>query len=598
MKLFQFFKTSLHNEGPHPFFATRIGILTEYLFLALTGAFSAVIFPAMNWSLLAWIVLLPMIFLCRRCSVWGALLRGLTWGYFWSLCSFFWLREIAFPIPFILAFVLGAFPAMWAMFFRFIWQYLAYPVEDKLRGFEHCSALIPFRNPLNGIFFVLASAGAWCVLEWLRGWIMTGLPWDYLATSQWRNLPLIQICEFTGVFGVSFLIASVNIAFGLALITYRRAFIARKYQRPYPLIAALFAVLACYVAGLHLLRVNKINENNVRYVNIGLIQPDLSQRRNAGYEEAAEALVVCLKLSIDMLEQDKKLSNLVPVGNAPNRKLDLVIWPETAVPYAYRGGAYLSQLYRDGVSRLISTYKVPFLVGSIDFQIPGNSPEEYEVYNAALLITEPGGKVKDYFYKYHRVPFGEYVPYGNEFPKLNELVGMGRNLSSGKRFNPLEAVPGVRIGVSICYESVFPLISRGHAVNGANLLLTIANDAWYPTSWESDQHFANGLFRAIEMRLPQLRCGNSNYSALVSPTGEVLDTISLGKPERTYKVFRVPIPVDAKPTFYAKFGNVFIIFCGFIAFCAMISAFVNWKLYRTAQADAKVNKKIMEGENV
>ena len=153
---------------------------------------------------------------------------------------------------------------------------------------------------------------------------------------------------------------------------------------------------------------------------------------------------------------------------------------------------------------------MPFLVGSIDFQVPGNSPEEYEVYNAALLITEPGGAVRDLFYTYHRVPFGEYVPFGEEFPQLNEMIGMGRNLSSGGRCNPLEVLPGVRAGVSICFESVFPFLSRGHAVNGANLLLILANDAWYPTSWESDQHFANGLFRGLEMRLALLRGGNSN----------------------------------------------------------------------------------------
>lgn len=588
----------LKKEGPHPFFATRSGILAEYLLLAATGACSALMFPAMNWSLIAWIALLPMIFLCRSCSAWGALGRGLTWGYFWSLCSFFWLREIALPIPFVLAFVLGAFPAGWAVFYRFLWRHLAYPVADRLKGFEHCSGLVPFRSPLNGIFFVFANAGAWCVLEWLRGWIMTGLPWDYLATSQWRNLPLIQICEFTGVFGVSFLIALVNLAFGLALISYRRALTARSYRRPYPLIAAFLTVLACYVSGLHLMRVNRLREEAVRYVNIGLVQPDLSQRRNAGYAEAKEALDVCLKLSEQLLERDEKLRDLVPVGKAPNRKLDLIVWPETAVPYAYRGGADLSQEYRNGLGRLLSRHHVPFLVGSIDFQIPGNSPEEYEVYNAALLITRPGGGVRDYFYKYHRVPFGEYVPFGNEFPRLNEMVGMGRNLSSGRRFNPLEAVPGVRIGVSICYESVFPFLSRGHAVNGANLLLTIANDAWYPTSWESDQHFANGLFRAVELRLPQVRSGNSNYSTLVSPIGELMDTISLGRPERAAKVFRVPVPLDPKPTFYARFGNLFIVFCGFLAFCALVSASVNWKLYRTAQADAETNRKIREGETV
>ncbi len=586
------------DEGPHPFFATRLGVLSEYLFLALTGAFSALMFPAADWSLLAWIAQLPLILLCRTCSAAGAFFRGLTWGYFWSVCSFFWLREIAFPIPFVLSVVLALFPAGWALCFRFLWRNLAYSPGDRLKGFEHCAGKLPFETAWNGIFFISGNAACWCVLEWLRGWIMTGLPWNYLATSQWRNLPLIQICEYTGVFGVSFLIALINLGLGLALISLRRLRRIRSYRRPYPLGAAFLLLLACYVLGLHLMRENRLRDEAVRYVNIGLIQPDLSQRRNAGYAEAKEALEVCLKLSEELLERDAKVRNLVPVGDAPNRKLDLIVWPETAVPYAYRGGADLSQSYRDGIAALLRKYGVPFLVGSIDFQIPGTSPEEYEVYNAALLITEPGGAVKDFFYKCHRVPFGEYVPFGNEFPELNEMIGMGRNLSPGLRCNPLKALPGVRIGVSICYESVFPFLSRGHAVNGANLLLTLANDAWYPTSWESDQHFANGLFRALELRLPQLRSGNSNYSTLVSPRGELIDTISLDRPERNAKVFRVPVPVNPVPTFYARYGNLFIAFCGILLFCVLAAAFVNWKLYRTAQADAEVNRRIQEGERL
>lgn len=529
----------------HPFFLTRTGSLVLHFGLAVTGACSAAMFPALNWSLLAWIALLPLILLCRSCSVRSAFLRGLTWGYFWSLFSFLWLREIALPIPFILAFVLALFVAAWSAYYNFLWRHLSVAPADRLEGGAHCAELVPFRRPLHGIFFMLANAGMWCVLEWLRGWIMTGLPWDYLGTSQWRNLPLIQICEFTGVFGVSFLVAAVNLGLGLALVSFRPGSgWGRAYRRPWPLLAAFALLLACYVSGLHLLRANRLDESAVRHVNIGVIQPNLSQRRNADHAAAKEALDVCTDLTERLLDRDEKLRNLVPVGNAPNRKLDLIVWPETAVPYAYRGGAELSREYRDRIGALL---------------------------------------------RRHRVPFGEYVPFGDTFPELNELVGMGRNLTAGRRCNPLEALPGVRIGTSICFESVFPFLSRGHAYNGANLLLIIANDAWYPTSWESDQHFANGLFRAVETRLPLLRSGNSNYSALISPRGEVLDTISLGRPERTEKVFRVPVPVNPKPTFYTRFGNLFVVFCAFLAFCGFAAAFVNWKLFRAGQLPEEID---------
>ena len=304
------------------------------------------------------------------------------------------------------------------------------------------------------------------------------------------------------------------------------------------------------------------------------------------------------------LREDETARKIIPTDHQVDTSLKLIVWPETAVPYAYTGGAEISDLYREKIGEFINRWKVPFLLGSIDFQPSAKKTGQfdYDVFNAALFVNESGGHVRDRYYKVHRVPFGEYVPFGNEFPELNRMIGMGRNLTPGKRLNPIEVIPGVKAGVSICYESVFPFISRGHAVNGANLLLVISNDAWYPTSFEPDQHYVNGLFRAIETRLPLLRCGNSNYSVLISPRGELLESVSPkndpGKRMRAAKKVLVPVPIDPKPTFYSMYGNVFIAICGFLALSALIAAFANWRLFRTAQADPAVCKAIREGAEI
>ena len=590
------------SEKMRAFAATRTGIALEYLLLAAAGAFSATIFPAVNWSILAWVILIPLFFSITACSNTGALLRGMTWGYFWSLCSFFWLREIALPIPFILSAVLGAFPAVWALLVHFLWKNLAYSVRDRLKGHEHLIGDFPFRNHLTGILFTLAAASLWCVTEWVRGWIITGLPWNYLGSSQWKNLPLIQICEFTGVFGVSFLAALFNMAFGLSLYNVRISLNTKKYMRPHPLTLSFLLLLACFTCGMHLMKVHKLDHEKVKIEAIGLIQCDISQRRAANYQLAKEALDVCAGLTGKLLKEDEANKNIVLTDHRIDTSLKLIVWPETAVPYAYSGGADISEQYRSEIGSFVERYRVPFLLGSIDFQPAANRQAgqyEYDVFNAALFVTESGGKIRDRYYKVHRVPFGEYVPFGNEFPELNKMIGMGRNLTPGKRLNPIEVIPGVKAGVSICYESVFPFISRGHAVNGANLLVVISNDAWYPASYEPDQHYVNGLFRAVETRLPLLRSGNSNYSVLISPRGELLESISPksdpGKRMRAAKKFLVPIPLDPKPTFYSVYGDVFIALCGFISLCALIFAFANWRLFRTAQADAKLYKTISEG---
>ncbi len=128
--------------------------------------------------------------------------------------------------------------------------------------------------------------------------------------------------------------------------------------------------------------------------------------------------------------------------------------------------------------------------------------------------------------KVHIVPFGEFIPLNDTFPVIGELVGMGRNLTPGKAFRPLDLTKDVRAGVMICYEDVFAYAARELVRNGANFLLVITNDAWYPTSTEPEQHYANAVLRTVETRLPMLRCGNSNYSVLIDQFGRTVDSVT------------------------------------------------------------------------
>ena len=173
--------------------------------------------------------------------------------------------------------------------------------------------------------------------------------------------------------------------------------------------------------------------------------------------------------------------------------------------------------------------------------------------------------------KVHIVPFGEFIPLNDTFPIIGELVGMGRNLTPGKAFRPIDLAEGVRAGVMICYEDVFAYAARELVRNGANFLLVITNDAWYPTSTEPEQHYANAVLRTVETRLPMLRCGNSNYSVLIDQFGRTVDSVTkridpeTGMFELTpweqkpaAGVMTVRVPKNYRPTFYVKYGNVFV----------------------------------------
>lgn len=560
---------------------TRFGILTEYLLLAGCGALFTLAFPGIDWNMLAWIGAIPVCLVVLTSNPGAAFLKTFTWSWFWNFTAFYWLREIAAPLPIGMAFTLAPFTAIWACLAAWIRKNLEFSAEDRLKGATHCSELKPFSKPLAGILFLLGSAGLWCVLEWIRSWIFTGLPWNLLAATQWRNIPLIQICELTGIYGVSFCVIMMNMALAMTIPQLPNIIRGKRF---WPMVTAMLILAMTLFAGFRLLkRAEKIETVPFR---AGVVQCDLTQRRNPVPGQGEEALEVCIDLSRQILRNEFEA---IPVSiDVPAKKqapLSVIIWPETAVPVPYRGGGSLSSDYRAQLGDLISRYKTPFLVGSLDYELSTTSPDGYDLMNSALLIKEPGGEIVDKFSKVHLVPFGEYVPYSKEFPALQQMVGMGRDLAPGKQFNPIEIAPGVRAGISVCFESAFPYVSRGHALNGANLLLIISNDAWYPTSNEPEQHFANALFRSVENRLPILRNGNSSHTLWVSHTGVVRKTALPGLHDRgrAATVFTVEIPKNHKLTFYARFGNIVIALFGLLALLAAVPAFMNWKMYRLAQ---------------
>ena len=560
---------------------TGLGIAAEYVLLAICGALFTLAFPGIDWNMLAWIGAIPVCLTVLTSNPGAAFLKAFTWSWFWNFTAFFWLREIAAPLPVGMAFTLAPFTAIWACVAAWLRKYLEFSANDRLKGATHCEELKPFSKPMSGILFLFASAGFWCVTEWVRSWIFTGLPWNLLAAAQWRNIPLIQICEYTGIYGVSFCIILMNMA--LAMTIPQLPNIVRG-KRFWPMVTAMIVLAFVLFAGFRLLkRAEKIETIPFR---AGVVQCDLTQRRNPVPGQGEEALNVCIDLSKQILEKEFES---IPVSlDSPAKKqspLSVIIWPETAVPVPYRGGSMLSEEYRYQLGELLSRYNIPFLVGSLDFELNMSSPDAYDLLNSALFIKSPGGEIVDKFSKIHLVPFGEYVPFGKEFPALVKLVGMGRDLAPGKRYNPIEVAPGIRAGISICFESAFPYVSRGHALNGANLFMIISNDAWYPTSNEPEQHFANALFRSVEHRIPILRSGNSSHSLWVSHTGMIRQTALPGVHDRgrTAKVFTVEVPKDHKLTFYARFGNIVIALFGLFVLLAAVPAFINWNLYRTAQ---------------
>jgi apolipoprotein N-acyltransferase len=163
------------------------------------------------------------------------------------------------------------------------------------------------------------------------------------------------------------------------------------------------------------------------------------------------------------------------------------------------------------------------------------------------------------------VPFGEFTPFERLFPWLTDIIGMGRSLTAGREFTVFELPRGARAGVNICYEDIFPEISRQFVRRGANVLMTLTNDAWYAESAGSRQHLIHAVFRATENRRPLLRAGNNSDTCLILPDGRIvgllydLDTGS--RFVRAARCYDVPVWQKQELTFYTRYGDVFAYGC-------------------------------------
>lgn len=507
--------------------------------------------PPWNWS---WLILFPLgglLLALLHLNWYERLLAGWLFGLGWALPGFWFLREIHPAVPFGIAPVLALWPAVWAWLAASLWKHLLYPVKVRLDGEKALAEYLPGTGRR-----VLASAvlaALWIILEFSRS---TMLPWNNLATALWRYPRLLALASVTGVTGVGFLIAHLSCSLALAW-NFRQ-----KDKKQYALWfgAVLPAVLLPSLVAVY--RAQENAPENVQKYRIAAIQGDISQRRNADSAQAFEAL----KTYLDMTREAMKLQP------AP----DLIVWPETAVPYAFRGNHPVSALYRQELQHMVRGSGIPVLFGTIDFREFPAFSGEYRITNSALLLTPSGIAAR--YDKIHRVPFGEYIPFRRFLPgALVRAIDMNRDLLAGTDFAPVELKPGIRAGIAICFESVFPYVARESVRRGANMLLVISNDAWYPTSSEPEQHLANAVARSVENGLYAVRCGNNGGTLLVAPDGTLSQVLTVpgdGLPElrrgRGIGVIEIPVPQRPAMTFHARFGEWFTVLCGVLTLAGLL----------------------------
>ena len=193
--------------------------------------------------------------------------------------------------------------------------------------------------------------------------------------------------------------------------------------------------------------------------------------------------------------------------------------------------------------------------------------------NSAFLLS-PRGKVTGHYDKVHLVPYGEYVPLRKWFPFINKLVvGVG-DFQSGKGYYPLN-IGNHKLGVLICYEGIFPKASRIYKQGGANLLVNITNDAWFGKTSAPFQHLSMTVFRAVENRLFLVRSANTGISAIIDPTGTIVEQSELF----TSAIVKGTVKFINKKTVYSTYGDSFVLICIISLICCFIISLRRRNIY-------------------
>ncbi|RKY38658.1 MAG: apolipoprotein N-acyltransferase [Candidatus Omnitrophota bacterium] len=467
-------------------------------------------FPLFNLSFLAWVAFVPLFINARRSRKKNFLLFYLTGVIFWA-GVLYWIVYVSLLGYIVLTLYLAVYFALFGL-----------------------GIYSPQENLKEEFLYILFLSSLWVSLEFIRAHLFTGFPWALLGYSQYRNLLLIQTSDISGTYGVSFLLIAVNVGISRFLLGLKRK---KRVYLLSPIFASLL-LLATLVYGYQRLRyISQLKPS--RSVVVSVIQGNISPQEKWDGEFKKRIIYRYLSLTKKALRRGE---------------VDLVVWPETAVPCYF----YQDKEAQGKILSLSSHIRSFLLIGTV-------VREGEKIFNSALFISK--GRVIERYDKLHLVPFGEYVP--SLFAFVRNFFEIG-NFSAGKEWrifssSQINLLPP--FSTLICFEDIFPYLSRGFVRKGARFLINISNDAWFGKSSAPYQHLQCAVFRAIENRVNLIKCSNTGISCFIAPTGRIVGTLSsAGKDIFIEGYYTQKIEIKKAGSFYTHFGDIFAFSC--LLFCS------------------------------
>jgi apolipoprotein N-acyltransferase len=483
-----------------------------------SGLLLVLAFPPLNVYPLAFIALVPLLISLQGKGPKGAFYLGLVSGFIYFLGTVYWVSHsmhvygyVPIAATVFAVALLCFYLALYAGVFSFLFTYL------RDRSHMPASIMAPI---------------LWVSLEFLRTHALTGFPWSVLGYTQYSFLTLIQIADITGIYGISFLVVAVN-GMLFDMIDYKTEHVERPRaaRRLFTGSIAFTAIIITLSLWYGVVQLSAGDSG--RRIKVSIIQGNIPQDKKWDRE-----------FRHNVIQRYEELTKAANAGNP-----DLIVWPESALPFIF---GYDKDLTEDIVDfqKQLGSY---LLFGGVVRR--GGNQERSRLTNSAVLLS-PEGNVLSIYNKIHLVPFGEYVPLKKFLPFIDKLVVAVGDFVPGKEHVVMDT-PFAKIGNLICYEIIFPGLARELVDHGANVLVTITNDAWFGPTSAPYQHFSMAVFRAVENRVSVVRAANTGISGFIDSGGRIMHESEIFVEASMTE----SVPLGKDKSIYTRVGDVFAWLC-------------------------------------
>ena len=505
----------------------------DYMPAIISGALVVLAFPVFDIYLLAWVAFIPLLLSLWKKTPGEAFQTGFVFGLVYFFGTLYWIYHSinyygglsftsSLAIVFLLCCYMSIYPAVFAYFFSsFIKK-------------THLPAL-------------LIGPVLWVILEFVRSYAFTGFPWSSIGYSQYKFLHIIQISDISGVYGISFLVLAFNSAVVDIFLLKSRIRQTPLFPLSYTVLGfiMLFLIMAASV-GYSLWRLDQSRPGSM--IKASVVQGSIEQDQKWDPEFQKYVIETYTSLSMEALK------------GSP----DLIIWPETAVPFFFGD----DKENTEHMLQFQKTLNTHLLFGSV--MTKKISGRQQFLTNSVILLDKQG-KITYQYDKIHMVPFGEYVPLRKVLFFVDKLVeGIG-DYVPGNQYIKAETEFG-NFASLVCYEIIFPgLVRKFYSKNG-DFIVTVTNDAWFGKTAGPHQHFSMAVFRAIENRKPVMRSANSGISGFIDSSGRIIAKTELFQRQHLTE----NVKTDNTLSFYSRYGDLFAYFCMVIA----VFLFINLKSWR------------------